>query len=532
MLKNLLRHFVRNRLVIFIILAGTLTWSLTMVRSGINGQFWGANAHDGIWHIALAKSIARGTLEMPTFAGEQIRNYHIGFDLLLAFFNKITGIPVINLYFQVIPPLLALSIGLTAYLFVSHWRNSKAEALWVVFFVYFGGSLAWIFGKQDSMFWAQQSVTTLINPPFALSLLVIFTGLIGLYRYTKSPSVIGGVVTIMLFGMLSQIKIYAFILVVGGLFLSSVWDYYKKRNLSLLIIFFGTALLGTLIFVPINSFSSGVLVFYPFWFLETMMLFPDRVGWVNYFNAMQAYSARGEWIKTIVAYFGAFIIFISGNFGSRLIGKISIFRLINKWKKITSIDVFIYAVIAGGIIFPMLFVQTGTAWNTIQFFYYSLFFMGILAGIALAGIKSKVLAAVIVLLTIPTTINELKNIYLTPQPSVEISSSELEALDFLETEPLGVVLTYPTEHSKSTAYVSAYTNKPVYLEDEINLNIMGYEWEGRRTLVENITPNLFSDNNIEYIYQLKSQPGLWSNIKELRLTTIYENNEVLIYEVN
>jgi hypothetical protein len=56
-----------------------------MVKSGVyygyGIGFWGPNGHDGVWHISLINSLSKGSLEMPIFAGEQIKNYHIGFEL-------------------------------------------------------------------------------------------------------------------------------------------------------------------------------------------------------------------------------------------------------------------------------------------------------------------------------------------------------------------------------------------------------------------------------------------------------------------
>src|SRR3990167_4887243 len=99
-----------------LIIVGTLTWSLTMVKSGIvydyGMGFWGPNGHDGVWHISLIRSLAEGSWKMPLFAGENINNYHVGFDLLLAIIHKLTLIPVHTLYFQIIPPLTALFTGI------------------------------------------------------------------------------------------------------------------------------------------------------------------------------------------------------------------------------------------------------------------------------------------------------------------------------------------------------------------------------------------------------------------------------------
>src|SRR3989344_4174362 len=142
MLKRFLAACYQNKMFIFLILLGTLTWSLIMIKSGLiypfGMGFWGPNGHDGIWHISLINSLARGNIEMPVFSGEQLKNYHIGFDLLLALIHKFTGISTVTLYFQLFPPILAFFIGILTYKFVIDWRKSKSEALWSVFFVYFG----------------------------------------------------------------------------------------------------------------------------------------------------------------------------------------------------------------------------------------------------------------------------------------------------------------------------------------------------------------------------------------------------------
>src|SRR3990167_3443776 len=93
MLKKLFSVLKRNSWLIFLIFIGTLSWSLVMVRSGVTG-FWGPNGHDGVWHVALANSLKRGSFEMPVFSGENLKNYHIGFDLGLAFLSFVTQISV------------------------------------------------------------------------------------------------------------------------------------------------------------------------------------------------------------------------------------------------------------------------------------------------------------------------------------------------------------------------------------------------------------------------------------------------------
>jgi hypothetical protein len=145
--------------------------------------------------------------------------------------------------------------------------------------------------------------------------------------------------------------------------------------------------------------------------------------------------------------------------------------------------------------------------------------------------------------------------YLPARPPAKISHEELEALSFLSEQPDGIVLTYPFDRVaaeaarskpprplylyESTAYVSAFGNKPVYLEDEINLDITGYQWRNRREEVENFlesydnieTWSFLREKNIIYVYWIKGQrakPGEG----QLEMTRIFENSEVDIYRVD
>ena len=534
---------------------GTLLWSLTMIKSGLSYPFgigfWGANGHDGVWHVALAKSLARGSLDMPTFAGAKLQNYHLGFDLLLALLHKLIQLPIEMLYFLFLPPILAFLIGLVVYKFVLLWKKSQSSALLSVFFVYFGGSLSWILGKGESAFWSQQSISTLINPPFALSLVVLFLGLIALLKKKK-------LLAFFLFGILIQIKAYAGVLALGGLFVSGVYEYFREKKFGLLIVFGGSLVLSIILFLPLNRSSAATLVFQPFWFLETLLGLSDRFYWPKLYEAMMNYKLGGIYYKLIPAYLVAFVIFVAGNFGTRLLGLKEIWE--NLWKRsLDSVSVFSYVVILGGIFFPMLFLQSGTPWNTIQFFYYSLMFLGVMAGISLSKLKKWVIVLV-VFLTIPTTLITLKDVYLPNRPPAKISSLEVQALKVLEAKPNGIVLTYLFDEVKakeaeknpprqlyvyvSSAYVSAYSNKPVYLEDEVNLDITGYDWRGRRKEVENLlkltdpveVKKFLQANNIKYLYlakQLSPNPGELLKVgpEQTDLKNIFENSEVAIFEV-
>ena len=564
MLRKHLKQFSPSSL--WLILLGTLVWSLTMVKSGwvyaYGMGFWGANGHDGIWHTALIESLSRGSNQIPIFAGETLKNYHLGFDLLLALLHKITQIPVTNLYFQIIPPILAFLVGFLTYRFTLSWTKSSQKAFWATFFVYFGGSWGWmvtLFREGswggESMFWSQQSISSLINPPFALSLILILTGLLLLKRLEKRIKIYELFITILIFGSLIQVKVYAGLLVIGALFISGVYSFFINRKSYILKIWLGSFVISLLLFIPFNKNPQNSLVWQPFWFLETMMGLTDRVGWLKFYSAMTNYRMGSIWIKAVPAYFIAFLVFWFGNLGTRVIFLKQIL-----WK-FDFIKVFILSVIFFGILIPMFFLQKGTPWNTIQFMYYSLFFSSILAGVALSEWIKKLsvtayyyTVALVVFLTIPTTVGTLYYVYLPSRPPAMVSKEELTALKFLSDQPQGIVLTYPFDRIKakeaegspprplylyeSTAYVSAFAKNPVFLEDEVNLDITGYDWKTRRgeaekfyqSLDQNFVREFLSKNNIKYIYWLKPQRATLGET-QLGISRIFENEKVDIFKV-
>lgn len=521
---------------------GTIIWSLTMVKSGWGYNyglgFWGPNGHDGIWHLSLIESLAQGKWDMPIFAGSSIQNYHLGFDLILAVIHRLTGVASPLLYFQLTPPLFAFLIGWLTYKFVQAWSKSDLAAWWSVFWVYFGGSLGWVLGKGESTFWSAQAISTLINPPFSLSLVLMLGALISLQ---KKKWVISGI----LLGLLFPVKVYAGFLAVVGLIAAFIWN--RNRNLiwtlAIVVVMGG----GYLSLATRNA--TGLVVWQPGWYLETMMSLSDRVGWQRYYSAMTNYRLGGQWLKAIAAYTVALGIFLIGNLGTRLLA-------LGKVRKIDWQAAFMGTVVLAGIVVPMLFLQTGTPWNTIQFFYYSLFFAGILTGPVVAKIKNQLAVVVLVVLTLPTTWQSLQN-YLPNRPPAMLPQAELQALKFLADQPAGVVLTYPFDSAaakqaeanpprplylyESTAYVAAFSFHPVFLEDEVNLNITGYDWPQRRQAVSQffveknaeVARQFLQQNHIAYIYLSdvsKYRPQLGE--EQLDAQTIYGDGRVAVWQVH
>lgn len=561
----------RKPVLVFLMVTGSVSLSLVMVKSGLvypfGMGFWGPNGHDGIWHLALINQLSNFSLNNPVFSGTILANYHFGFDLLAAVIHKVTFIPVHTLYFQILPPVMAIALGWLVYRLVEKWTGSRLKAYWSVFFVYFGGSWGWVVSLWrtgrlggESVFWANQAISTLINPPYILSLLIFLAGAIKFLDYLKKPTRPNLYLTAFLFGILFQVKVYAGIITLGSLMLLSLIEFFKgcgdgkTRKLTL-----GVLVVSLLVFLPFNLRAPSLLVFSPLWFPHTMLSYADRFGWIKLENARSAYFQSGNWIKWLLAEGLALVIFLFGNLGTRAIGLGELLRK-EKGENDTIFNRFLLFGLLISFVLPLLFIQKGNPWNTIQFFYYTQFLTSIYAGIVVGRLWESqtkrvvvyLVSTILVVATSLTSVTTLKNDYLPGRPPARVSIEELEALWFLKSQPRGIVLTYPYNQDwrhlfseprplyayETTGYVSALGEKTSYLEDEMNLEIIGTRWPERKESAfrffstNNIEwANLFlKENKISYLYLVWGQK-MNLGLGDINGEKIFENGEVVIIKI-
>lgn len=569
--------FRLNKWLVLIMFFGMITQSLTTIRSGLlyayGMGFWGPNGHDGVWHLALINSLARhlkfsgdffSLLQNPILAHFNLKNYHFLFDLSVALIHKITFLPTLNLYFQIIPIILSGFLGILTFLLVKKLTKNNLSSFLAVFFIYFGGSFGWVVSLLrhqglggESMFWANQSISFPLNLQFFLSLILMLAGFYLYLNYLEKPSGKKLWLLSFIFGLIIGVKAYGGIIILSGLGLAAFWEWLINKKPQTAKVFLGCLLVSLLIFLPNNRASASLFVFSPLWLPHTMVDFSDRLGWLRLGQARQAYFATGLWLKWWLAEGLGLTIFFIGNLGTRMIGLGKLFDWFKNWRKINSFQIlFLGCLLVSGFA-PLLFIQKGNPWNSIQFFYYFQVLFGLLAGLWLGEFLSKkkiwlkiFFIALVLLLTLPTTWGSLRH-YLSYEPPAKISFEELEALDFLKKQPLGVVLTYPHDYQlrqkvktpqplyiyETTAYVSAFGQQPTFLEDEMTLEIMQVDWQPRRKEVEEFfkttdidwSNNFLDKNQIRYLYLVDNQSFL-INPDDLGLEKIFSNDFVKIYE--
>lgn len=559
-----------NLITIILIIAGTIFQTLGLVKSGwvypLGVGFWGPTSHDMVWHQALINQMFSLPPQNPIFSGEVLQNYHYFYDLIVAITFNLTQIPIPDLIYRFYPVIFSILLGIGTYVLSLKLFNNKKAALLSLFFVYFGGSLGWVVEYikyknllgGESTFWINQAVSMNLNPPFMISILLLISFLLLFRLFEENKSLSLKIILVFTAGLLIGFKVYVGVLVLGSLLIISLYKFIIKRDLSLFYIFLPTLLVALLVFVPQNLYAGSLILFSPLWFIHSMIDSSDRVGWERLSLARQAYTARGDWFRLAGVEIISVAIFIIGNLGTRILTIFSLPAVIKSKFWHSNIFHIIFWIITLSIVISLLFIQEGNPWNTIQFSYYGLYLISLLAAGSILAIFNKlpkfVGFAFILLIIFITPISSFATFkgYLTETPHTVIPLEELDALDQLSKLPQGTTLTYP--YSKdldtsfvypfplfmnvTTSYVSAYSNKPTFVEDEIQQEIWQTDYKKRLLVARDIfngfdlefSKESIKKYNIKYLYLPKAYKVRMDTM-ELGLDLIFENTLVRVFEV-
>ncbi len=478
---------------------------LTVFRNGqifsFGLGFFGPNGHDAIFHLSLVEKFAQNPFDFshPQYAGSQLTNYHFIFDYLSGLISRLFHIPPTTVYFWFMPLLLGFFLVTLLNKLMTKWRYTNFEKILGYLFVFLSGSFGFI--------------------PKVLTGQSIYTGESSFWANQSA----------------------SFILLVAALFFSRQ-----------IILTFAVGLVGSLLTLPFASVSGSPFLFEPLWFPRSLFASQDRFYWPKLVQAWQTYEARGDFLKLFAVNLFAVVVFFVGNLGMRLFG---LFALIknkteNKSQKIAG------WIIVVGLLLPLLVIQTDNPWNTIQFSYYSLFFLGLYTARVVSRIAQMISArwlrylfvGFFLLLASLTSIGTLRDYFGNTTPS-RIGFTEMYALETLKNQPRGIVLSPIFEKADqiatpkplyayvSTAYISAFSGQPEFLSDTINLDITGFDYKQRARDVQRFyntqdkvwAKNFLEENKIKYIYETPLRK-MKVSAGDLLLTKIFDSGEITIYQ--
>lgn len=569
-------------LFLVILVAGVLGQVAVNAPSGLKYlegiYFWSSHGHDGIWHISLMEEMQRDIFpfQNPEYAGHNLQNYHFFVDLLMSEITRLFHFSNLDVYFRFMPVLFSLLLGFGSFIFVRLWSKSDKAGLWAMFFTYFSGSFGYLLAipknhniSGEAVFWVSQTQSVLGNPPHAVAFIILTIFLFCLLLFLRTKKVGYFLLSVFLGGIIIEFKVYGGALILGGLLVIGLWELGLRRSIWMFVLFIMTFILAFIIYFPNSVNSQEFLVWQPWWFIRTMVVAPDRLGWIDMENRRQTYLLEGNIKRVIQLETTAMVIFLMGNLGMRFIGFWVIFKQFKENIFKDSFNIFFLSITTASFLIPVLFVQKGVAWNAIQFNQYFLLLFGFLAAIGTADLLGKlksnyiknVLVVLIVILAVPTQIGLLWQFY-SNLPLSKVSYQEIEALKVLNSLSLedDIILTasfdqyvsqryYPPVPIHSwyeTGYVSAFSGRRTLLSDREQVTIMGYDADAlfneRSKLFPDPAPSVHNepgaarvnkflyDNNINYVYLVWEQQFA-APIEQLNLDMVYQNKDARIYKV-
>jgi len=497
-IKKVLQTFLLSRnstarfrvFSIFCSLTLYLTVSLSGFPIGDKRYIQSGLDHDSYWHIALVNNLTESIPPShPSSYLEVLSKYHYFYDILFVPVIRVFSTDIFALYFQVFPLLLTLLLGLSASLLAE--RVLKRNKYLLPFFVFFGGSFAYLLplflpGIQwgESSFWVSQTFATMINPQAIYTFGLLYAVIVIFYEITKEKRLKLKIrlIFLIIFLIASSIgfKSYSF-LVLAVLFFSFLGhSFVLTRNtklttiLCVLFLFFSFPY----VYFVVGLGGTSSFIFAPLWFLTSMIESRDRVYYPLFKLQEEHYLVHGNYLRVLEIKLKELLIFFVGNLGTRILLVVLFLRrkILHEFKNdavLTSILIaFLFACS-----FPLIFLQQGIVWKTIQVWYYGLILGNILASIAISKILIKIdqkvmqtaFIATLIFATIPTfsvtTVNRLMNHY-----SISL---ETEAWLQKNLSKNDRVLICPSDDILfTTSFVKMFAEAEILLADSVQLALV------------------------------------------------------------
>lgn len=488
-------------LILTLIMVSVTFRSGWKVKDGL--EFFGVNAHDGLWHLSLIGELKNHfPPQHPNFSGIELRGYHYLLDLLLAKFSLSFGFNETDLYFRFFPFLTAVLWCLATFLLAQRYFNNKYTSFLTVILSILGGSFAYFLSffsnkavNLDSDFGVSSPVSSLINLQFSFSIPILALTLFAFHEYLRVKKTGWGLIVAIFTGALFGIKIYAGIIalfaVCSAAFIYIIESSVRRacrlagrpigrsiirtKNLQVLWVAILAGLFAIFVYLPTRAAGAG-LVYAPGEMIQNVIRGP--LSWTLWELQRQVYAEHHNWRGLARLRILAFLVFLFGNLGTKILGLGEILRFKKSSVLTKDFGLFFFVLILPFLI-PIFFIQSMTPFNIVQFWWYFVYFMSFLSAAFLwRFIKYKniyfqiITSAIVLILTVPAAFFVAYG-YLFPKSSYLIPNWQLTALKFLKekTNPDDVILEIPANYQKgfnfNLPFIPAVSQRRVFLGQEM-----------------------------------------------------------------
>lgn len=508
----------------------------TETRDGI--RFAGVHLVDNTWHLALINSLQQQVPPLnPLYAGELIRNYHYLVDLQIATMSHLTHIPPPVIFFQLFGTLYIFLYCCLAYLLGKRIDGSRLTGIFAIMFLSLSSNwyyLAQIFypGAYNwpSVAWVDYFSSKSVNYPLLFSMVImlaVFYFLTTVKEWSKSAIIIISLLIVSLAGF----KLHIAIVLISAISLLAIL---KIRQDKLFLKVFLLSFLGFgLIAASMVSLDKKTLILSPLWYIRVMYEAVDRLNFVDWELKRQYLLKYPGYLGLLKLYIQGLGVFFLINLGPLLIGLVS---LLMKQLRNSVITLLMLVVSFFSVIYTMLFIYSGTAIVTIQFFYPAIIMMSLLLLTVLNRILTQrrvlyVIVAIIIWISLqPGVVYTLR----TYSQYTYVDPVTSEGLSFLSKQSTGTILT--DRGLSEGSLVPAYTNKSVFFTGEMILQTLLVDYSWRKQVVEDffdcskkIDKNkLLSEQTIKYIMTTNLNSCV---LDKISAKVLLDNNKVIIYQV-
>jgi len=324
----------------------------------------------------------------------------------------------------------------------------------------------------------------MINPQLILSLVFtygIFCILIRMISSEKPNTSNHWLIQILIISSLG-LKSYAFVVNCFSYGLYLIVSAIKQKSLKPFLFLLILVICSIPALYLITAFKTGSFIFLPLWFLDSMIESPDRLNYIPWAFLKEHYIYKNRVIQLMWLRVRQLMIFYFGNLGVRSFGLILSPILLIKKNKLTPFFLIITLSLIFSSIIPLLFIQDGVVWNTIQFWYYTLIYANILTALLISKLfkyfkNSKPISLIVqplilllvVLASVPTYFQTAKIKFFSQET---ISSQDLEIFNEIKNDDL-VLIDPNLSNYYQSSFVSAYTGANIVLANTVQLNLVG-----------------------------------------------------------
>lgn len=353
-----------------------------------DNQLFLKDIYDGSWHVALIEECMKSLPpHHPSNPKIILNNYHYFYDVFLASLGFFSHLPALNLHYQFGQMVMASLLVLSAFCLGRRMHSTKAGLL-LVFFTTFVGSFAYLIplflanqAWSESSFWVSQTFATMSNPQLIFSIATFYSLLI---LYTKDFFKIERRHFLIILLIIPSIgfKSYGWILMSVFYAMDLLFNFWQTKKLRYIIYGILYFFLALPIVYLMTAFKSNNFFYHPLWFIDTMVEAPDRLNHLQWRFLLDHYLLTNNYPRILILRIIEILIFYIGNLGTRVIFFLyPIWRLVKKkeWKGQQCFFDFLFILFLFSSSFPLLFLQRGTVWNSIQFWYYALIIANVLA---------------------------------------------------------------------------------------------------------------------------------------------------------